>query len=168
MARIDRQKRALGGAVMRQKPSRTAEMLVRRGLVKGRVLDFGCGHGFDADTFGWESYDPYYRPIKPVGPFDTIVCIHVLSALTRNNRSRVTSRIRELLAIGGMAYLAVPRDIPVSGKLGIHHNLQNHVALTLPSIFADKKLEIYAMHKTADFEDKTRDYISRRDRCRDR
>jgi hypothetical protein len=31
-----------------------------QGLVRGRVLDCGCGHGFDADHFGWDAYDPFY------------------------------------------------------------------------------------------------------------
>jgi hypothetical protein len=89
MTRIDRSKRALGTALNRDKPSQAAEVLVARGLVKGRVLDYGCGFGFDANQFGWESYDPYYQPREPEGQFDTIVCTLVLNALSRNNRARV-------------------------------------------------------------------------------
>src|SRR5262245_42716335 len=103
MARIDRGKRALGGAIKRTKPSHAATVLVERGLVRGRRLDYGCGYGLDAATFGWEAYDPYYRPIAPAGPYDTIVCILVLSALSRANRARVVERIRALLAVDGRA-----------------------------------------------------------------
>ena len=167
MARIDRLKRAVGTAVRRTKPSRAAEILASRGLVKGRVLDYGCGYGFDADHFGWDGYDPYYRPAEPQGSYDTIVCSLVLNALSRNNRAKVLARIRELLADDGHAYLAVARDLPVTGKLGIHHSLQNYVVLTLPSVFADETLEIYDMTKASRIEDLTRDYLSPRDRRRD-
>lgn len=137
-------------------------------LVRGRALDYGCGHGLDANTFGWDAYDPYYRPVKPAGPYDTIVCTYVLNALSRNNRTRVLMRIRELLAGEGTAYLAVPRDLPRAGKLGVHHSLQNFVVLTLPVVHTDDKLEIYVMSKDGPFEDKTKDYASPRDRRRDR
>jgi hypothetical protein len=164
MARIDKGKRALGGAIKRTEPSRAATILVERNLIEGRTLDYGCGHGFDAATFGWEAYDPYYRPAEPAGPYDTIVCTLVLNALSRANRARVLARIQALLDDSGQAYLGVARDLPRSGKLGMHHSLQNYVVLTLPSIYADERLEIYLLTKTATFEDKTRDYMSRRDR----
>jgi hypothetical protein len=98
MARIDRGKRALGGAIKRSTPSRAATILVERGLVTGRALDYGCGYALDAATFGWDAYDPYYRPAKPAGPYDTIVCTLVLNALSRNNRTKVLARIQALLA----------------------------------------------------------------------
>lgn len=167
MPRIDRSKRALGGAIKRSRPSRGAAIITECGLARGRVLDFGCGFGFDAEHFGWEAFDPYYKPSQPQGPFDTIVCISVINALSRNNRAKVFARVRELLAADGRAYFAVPRDIPRTGKLGINHSLQNYVVLTLPSIHADDALEIYEMTKDAEIEDKTRDYISPRDKRRD-
>jgi hypothetical protein len=51
MAKIDRQKRAWGGAIKRTQPSRASTIIAP--LVVGKVLDFGCGHGFDADHFKW-------------------------------------------------------------------------------------------------------------------
>jgi hypothetical protein len=168
MARIDRSKRAMGTAVKRDRPSQAAAVLVGRGLIRGRVLDYGCGFGFDADHFGWESYDPFYRPTAPAGEFDTIVCTQVLNALSRNNRAKAIERIRGLLAADGVAYLGVARYVPLAGKMGVHHSLQNYVVLTLPSVFADAKLEIYRLGKDAAFEDRTTDYVSRRDRLRDK
>jgi len=102
MARIDRSKRALGGAIKRSTPSRAATILVERGLVIGRTLDYGCGYGLDAATFGWDAYDPYYRPAEPAGSYDTIVCTLVLNALSRNNRAKVLARIQALLAEDAM------------------------------------------------------------------
>jgi hypothetical protein len=164
MARIDRGKRALGGAIKRSTPSRAATILVKRELVIGRALDYGCGYDLDAATFGWDAYDPYYRPIEPAGPYDTIMCTLVLNALSRNNRAKVLTHIQALLAEDGRAYLGVARDLPYSGKLGMHHSLQNYVVLTLPSIYADAQLEIYLLRKTTEFADKSCDYMSRRDR----
>jgi hypothetical protein len=92
----------------------------------------------------------------------------VLNALSRNNRAKVIEKIRGLLAPDGVAYLAVARNIPVTGKMGVHHSLQNYVVLTLPVVFADEKLAIYAFRKADQFHDKTKDYISLRDRRRDR
>ena len=165
MARIDRSKRALGGAIKRSTPSRAATLLVERGLVIGRTLDYGCGYGLDAATFSWDAYDPYYRPAEPAGSYDTIVCTLVLNALSRNNRAKVLARIQALLTEDGRAYLGVARDLPATSKLGMHHSLQNYVVLTLPSVYADTQLEIYWLSKTAAFADTTRDYMSRRDRC---
>ena len=166
MARIDRGKRALGGAIKRTQPSHAAAVLVERGQVRRRALDYGCGYGLDAATFGWEAYDPYYRPIEPAEPYDTIVCILVLNALSRANRTRVVERIRALLAADGRAYLAVARDLPITGKLGMHHSLQNYVVLTLPVVFEDERIAIYALERHVVFADKTRDYLSGRDRRR--
>jgi hypothetical protein len=168
MARIDRSKRAMGTAVKRDRPSQAAEGLVGKGLVRGRVLDYGCGFGFDADHFGWNSYDPFYRPKEPEGEYDTIVCTLVLNALSRNNRARTLEKIRGLLAADGVAYLGVARNVPVAGKMGVHHSLQNYVVLTLPVVFEDEKLAIYAFRKSDEFEDRTKDFVSLRDRRRDR
>lgn len=168
MPRIDRSKRALGTAVKRDKPSHAAELLAGMGLARGRVLDYGCGFGFDADHYGWDSYDPYYRPAEPTGPYNTIVCTLVLNALSRNNRTKVLGRIRELLGEDGHAYLAVSRNVPVTGKMGVNHSLQNYVVLSLPSLYADDKIEIYDMRKESEIEDRTKDYVSRRDMRRER
>ena len=111
-----------------------------------------------------DAYDPYYRPAEPAGRYDTIVCTLVLNALSRNNRAKVLARIQALLAEDGQAYLGVARDLPSTGKLGMHHSLQNYVVLTLPSVYVDAQLEIYRLSKIAPFADKTRDYMSRRDR----
>jgi hypothetical protein len=137
---VDKQKRAWGGAIKRTSPSRAATILHRR--VRGRVLDYGCGWGFDADHYGWESFDPFYRPKPPSGTYDTITCISVINALSRNNRSKTIEKIQGLLTDQGVAYLSVPRDLPMTGKLGMHHSLQNYVVLTLPTVYADDKLEI--------------------------
>jgi SAM-dependent methyltransferase len=146
----------------------SAQIVVDRDLVHGRVLDYGCGYGFDASHYGWEAYDPYYRPVPPEGPYDTILCTLVLNVLSRRKRADALNHIRELLAESGHAYLAVPRNVPRTGKLGIHHSLQNYVVLSLPSIYRDDMLEIYDLTKNVPVDDTTLDHQSPRDRRRDR
>ena len=131
-----------------------------------RVLDDGCGFGFDADHFGWDGYDLFYRPENPVGPYDTILCNLVLNALSRNRRAEVLENILRLLAENGRAYLTVARNLPPTGTLGVHHSVRSYVVLTLPSIFVDESIEIYEMSKRAELVDKTKDFVSRRDRAR--
>ena len=147
----------LGGAICHQQVSDAAQWLVENDCIGGRVLDFGCGHGFDADHFGWCGYDPYYRQLLPDGAFDTIVCNHVLNMLTRWSREAALQKIEALLNDDGNAWLIVPRNIPSTGKLGTRKRIQNFVVLELPSVFLDDKFEIYKMSSGVPVKDKTRE-----------
>src|SRR5205807_1368979 len=109
----------LGGAVRRETVSKTARFLEGRGLLRGRILDYGCGFGFDADHFGWEAFDPHYRQKAPGGMFDTIICNHVANMLTRGSRQELFKVIRALLTPRGTAYLSVSRKIPTVGKVAM-------------------------------------------------
>ena len=151
----------LGGAIPRSYPSRGAQMLEERHLLQGRILDYGCGFGFDADHYGWEAYDPYYRCQKPSGSYDTIVCNHVLNMLTRGTRTKVLHDIQQLLSQLGTAYLIVPRNIPSTGKAGLRKRMQNYVVLTLPTLFEGRQLAIYQLQRTSTFEDLTNEFEKR-------
>lgn len=151
----------MGGAVHRNSVSSGAAWLVNHNLVQGRVLDYGCGFGFDADHFGWQGFDPYYRQQPPQGKFDTILCNHVLNMLTRASRHSALNQIQDLLTETGVTWLIVPRNIPRIGKLAVRKRIQNYVVLSLPSAYADEALEIYRMTATARFEDQTEE-IERR------
>ena len=85
--RVNRVKVSLGGAIKRKNPSKASILYKQLNLLKGRILDYGCGYGFDAEVNNWESYDPYYNDIKIEGLFDTIVCTNVLSAVSSNSVS---------------------------------------------------------------------------------
>lgn len=151
----------LGGAPKRDALSRTAGVLIEKGLIRGRVLDYGCGHGDDADARGWEVYDPYYRQTPPTGVYDTIIVNHVAHILTRDSRAALFVAVNDLLADGGVAYVSVARNIPTMGKHGPRKRLQNYVVLTLPSVYSDDKQEIYTLAKDAVFDDKTRELEER-------
>jgi len=148
----------LGGAPDRQAISKTARVLLDKGLVLGRVLDFGCGLGFDADQLGWDGYDPYYRPRELTGLYDTVIVNHVANILTRRSRSELLERVNSLLNPGGVAYISVARNIPAAGKHGSRRRIQNYVLLTLHSVFADSEEEIYSRAKDAVFEDRTSEF----------
>jgi SAM-dependent methyltransferase len=151
----------LGGAIRRATVSKTAQFLVESRLIRGRVLDYGCGFGFDADHFGWEGYDPHYRQKLPQGLFDTVVCNHVANMLTRASRQELFKAIQALLAPRGKAYLSVSRKIPREGKIALRKRIQNHVVLTLPSLFCDDELEIYRLEADSVFEDRTQEIEDR-------
>lgn len=151
----------LGGAVRREQVSTTAQVLVDKKLVRGRVLDYGCGYGFDADHFGWDSYDPHYRQKILTGTYDTVICNHVANMLTRCSRQRLYEQLDNLLSADGVAYISVSRKIPTNGKAGLRKRIQNYVVLSLPSIYLDGNIEIYKLTKGQLFEDNTDEFEDR-------
>lgn len=52
-------------AIRRKDISLPTKFLVKENLIKGMVLDYGCGYGFDADSLGFEKYDPRFFPQIP-------------------------------------------------------------------------------------------------------
>lgn len=74
-------------AIKRTSLSVPTRYLLQHNLLKGRILDFGCGYGFDTDELKRQGYNItgydyyYYRPEYPVGKFDTILCNYVLNVL---------------------------------------------------------------------------------------
>ena len=147
----------LGGAVRRETVSSTARFLDEHRLLRGRVLDYGCGFGFDADHFGWEAFDPHYRQRLPDGLFDTVVCNHVANMLTRDSRQELFRALQARLRPQGKAYVSVSRKIPKAGKVALRKRIQNYVVLTLPSLFRDDELEIYRLETGGDFKDRTQE-----------
>ncbi len=155
--RINGVKVSLGGAIKRKTPSKTSLLYNQLDILKGRVLDYGCGYGLDAEVNNWESYDPYYNDIKLEGKYDTIVCTNVLSAVSFKIRKQIIENIKDLLKDDGNAYFGIPRNLPIKGKLsGYARRPQNYVILTLKSIYKDNKIEIYNLKKNSKYVDKTK------------
>jgi 2-polyprenyl-3-methyl-5-hydroxy-6-metoxy-1,4-benzoquinol methylase len=72
-------------------------------MFKGRILDYGCGFGFDTEDlkqkgFDIIGYDNYYRPSFPEGKFDTIICNYVLNVLEPYAQAEVLMNVSNLLA----------------------------------------------------------------------
>lgn len=126
--------------------------LKQNGLLKGNILDFGCGFGFDTEQLQKEGfsiigYDNYYRPNYPTSRFDTIICNYVLNVLEPQQQTEVLCQISELLKPSGTAYFAVRRDLKYEGfrMHAIHKQLtyQCNVILPYQSIFLNDSCEIY-------------------------
>jgi hypothetical protein len=131
-------------AIGRNKPSKPIKLLLKKGLVVGRVLDFGCGRGFDADHFGFKKYDPYYFPVYPKGKYQTIICSYVLNVLPKREENNLIKQIKTLLKRGGKAFLTVRRDIKKEGYTP-KGTYQRNVTLSFPVVYEDKDCCIYLM-----------------------
>lgn len=70
-------------AISRKSPSAPMMYLAKMGLLKGKMLDYGCGRGYDADAFGMAKYDPFWFKCDDfcAGEFDTITCNYVLNVI---------------------------------------------------------------------------------------
>lgn len=121
-------------------------------LLKGDILDFGCGHGFDTDELKKEGYnivgyDNYYRPEYPLKQFDTIICNYVLNVLEPDEQAEVLMSVAELLKPNGCAYFTVRRDLKQEGfRTHFVHKkptYQCNVILPYKSIFSNENCEIY-------------------------
>ena len=126
--------------------------LKQHNLLKGEILDFGCGFGFDTDQLQKEGYnivgyDNYYRPKYPTKRFDTIICNYVLNVLESEEQAEVLMSVSELLKPTGIAYFTVRRDLKSEGfRTHFVHKqptYQCNVILPYKSIFANENCEIY-------------------------
>ena len=89
--------------------------LERKGLIRGRVLDFGCGKCAPINPIDWDNYDPHHYPCVIVGGYDTIICNYVLCTLPGKERMGVLKEIQFYLKSDGIAYITVRNDRPKSG-----------------------------------------------------
>jgi ATP adenylyltransferase len=136
----------------REWPSFPTKYLQSHGLIKGRVLDFGCGTGVDVEFLRGKGhdvigYDPYYAPDYPTGRFDTILCHYVLNVLLPEEQVAVLMAVSELLEPGGKAYFTVRRDIKRNGfRVHTKHNqkvYQCNVVLPFKSLIQAEHCEVY-------------------------
>lgn len=111
-------------AMARTKPSAPLQWLLSKQLIKGTVLDYGCGQGADVrflDTqFSTVGYDPHWKPneLSPGARFDTVLCTYVLNVITPEEEAAVLVRLGQLVEPGGEIFIAVRRDLPVEGAKG--------------------------------------------------
>jgi len=133
-------------------PSFPSKKLYHQALLKGKILDFGCGLGVDVDFLrkkGYDTtaYDPYYFPNYPKEQFDTIICNYVLNVLLPEEQAAVLMAVSELLKPTGKAYFTVRRDIRQNGfRLHYQHKVQVYqctVKLPYKSILKAEHCEVY-------------------------
>ncbi len=136
----------------RDKLSFPMNWLKRNNLLKGKILDFGCGFGTDADIlskfgFNVSKYDKFYFKEFPKEKFETITCIYVLNVVDIWEQSEILMSISNLLEPNGKAYLVVRRDIKKEGYRThfIHKKptYQTNVVLPFKSILKNEFTEIY-------------------------
>lgn len=139
-------------AIERDYLSFPAHYLLQQKLIKGKVLDFGCGFGNDVKLLQKEGidiigYDPFYFPQYPENKFDTIFCFYVLNVLFRDKQEDVIREISQLLKPGGIAYFAVRRDLKNEGfrEHYVHKKYTYQCVVKLPfkSLYQDERREIY-------------------------
>lgn len=137
-------------AIVRTAISRPTAWLLEKELLNGsRILDYGCGHGYDAKECGFKAYDPAYAPNLPRGKFNQIVSNFVLDVISPEEQTKVLRRIKSLLTHNGEAYIAVRRDLDPSDRpiKKAHDTLQYYVELPLPLIRQQKDYDIYLLTK---------------------
>ncbi len=109
-----------------------------------RVLDYGCGKSHDLNNtfFHADGYDPYYRPERPTGQYDMVMCNYVLCVIpTAAERKLVLAQIQNLLKKHGVAYISVRNDKPHQG----------HGWTSRGTYQADVRLNLPVIHKCRDF-----------------
>lgn len=139
-------------AKKREALSFPAKILLRRQLLKGDILDFGCGFGNDVDELrkkgmSIDGYDKYHFPDYPTKKYDTIICFYVLNVLMPEEQSNVLMELSRLLKPTGRVYIAVRRDLKYEGfrthKLYQKKTYQCNVVLNYKSLFKNENCEIY-------------------------
>jgi len=134
-------------AIKRKTLSAPLKWLLSKNMISDTHLDYGCGRGDDADAMGFAKYDPWYFPILPEDKYDTITCLYVLNVIkTKKERNEVLKKIKSYLNPGGVAYIAVRRDIKKEGKTSIGTH-QYNIELNLPLLRQASGFAIYEVHK---------------------
>jgi diadenosine tetraphosphate (Ap4A) HIT family hydrolase len=129
-----------------------ARHLLKNNLLKGKVLDLGCGLGSDVNILKEKGvdvvgYDKFYFPQLPNEKFDTIICLYVLNVLQKEEQTEVLLKVSQLLKPAGTAYFAVRRDVKFEGfrthKIHQKQTYQCNVVLPYKSILLNEYCEIY-------------------------
>ncbi len=126
-------------AISRKKPSSPLLALESTGLIKGTVLDYGCGKGADGKYLSSkgidvDSYDPHWNPISICGKkYNTILCTYVLNVIeSESERDELIANILSHLEPEGKAFLSVRRDIKKEGKTS--RGFQKNIVLEYPVV----------------------------------
>lgn len=129
-----------------------ARILQNKNLLKGDILDFGCGLGKDVQLlkdqgFNISGYDKHYFPVYPQKRFDTIICFYVLNVLLPEEQAKVLIELSQLIKPSGNVFIAVRRDVKFEGfrmhKIHQKKTYQCNVVLNSKSIFKNENCEIY-------------------------
>ena len=132
-------------AIKRTRLSAPARWLRDNNLLIGTMLDYGCGHGFDACELQMDLYDSHWYPTKPTKQYDTICSIYMLNVLEPYERTDELIEMVSLLKPKGHLYVAVRRDIKKEGKTS--KGAQYNVTLPYREIESNSRFCIYDITK---------------------
>jgi SAM-dependent methyltransferase len=130
--------------------------LLDHNLLRGKVLDYGCGrcHKVNNNYFVCDGYDPYPFPqtdLITVGEtwYDTIICNYVLCVTPAAERMPILKDIQNNLAKYGVAFISVRNDKPTMGwgftKRGTYQGRASR--LRLPLVKECAAFRIYLLTK---------------------
>ena len=123
-------------AIKRNRISAPLAFLLGEGLIAGKVLDFGCGRGFDANylksiNYKTDMFDPYWNNINiRNSKYDTIISTYVLNVVKKENEDSFLNKIKKHLRTNGVAYISVRRDFKEDYES--NKGFQRVVNLSLP------------------------------------
>jgi len=130
-----------------------AERLMTAHLIKGKVLDFGCGKGRDVADLKTQGidvvgYDPNFnnKPELLKERYDTIICNYVLNVLPLEDEAVVIEQIKSALKDDGIAYVTVRRDL-TEDSVKRTGALQRRVILNLPVVRHTSSYKIFKLTK---------------------
>ena len=130
-------------AIKRTKASAPLAFLLGEGLILGKVLDYGCGRGFDGNhliSLGYTTtmFDPYWNNINiRNSKYDTILSTYVLNVVKKEKEDLFLSKIKKHLRKNGSAYISVRRDFKKESYRS-SRGFQRLVSLNLPIVYNKK------------------------------
>ena len=137
-------------AITRTSPSAPMKRLASDDRIRGIALDYGCGKGLDADTYGMDRYDKHHSPDMPNKLYDTITCNYVLNVIecpeTRLSILRdIRSRLRNNSSV---AYITVRNDRRALNGTTAIGTWQGLVVLALPVVYRCAGYVTYELRKS--------------------
>jgi hypothetical protein len=134
-------------AITRSTTSAPLRWLESEGHIKGRVLDFGSGKGFDAEYLGCAQFDPYYYPVMQEGKFDTILCTYVYNVLPKEEWYGLTLQILDKLRKDGTGYVSVRNDQKNLRGITTKGTYQTNVDIPYPILTKNSSFKIFQVFK---------------------
>ncbi len=137
-------------AITRKAPSVPMKYLDSMGLLKGKMLDYGCGKGYDADTFGMAKYDPFWFKCDDfcASEFDTITCNYVLNVIEDfKERQALVEKALHWLKEDGNFYIAVRADKENLKGYTKRGTWQGYIVLGHPLIHSTSAFDLYRLTK---------------------
>jgi len=124
-------------AITRRSVSAPVRYIANNFDCSGKVLDYGCGKGFDADYFGFDKYDPYFFPDEVKPGYDIIICNYVFNVIKQDEQQELLITLKSLLNKNGTCFITVRRDVIKEGYTS-RGTYQTNAVLDLPVFYENK------------------------------